>query len=505
MNGSIRRIEPTLLVLAVVVAGAFIGIALGQATAPHEWAIGYGIASAFHDGMNALLTASWTWVLLSALVPSLGRWREGPPSRRATFDRVIFPLGLILAAAFTTLRTLLTNPRLTLEIHGGPVPVGECVLWAVVATAMLFGIAVWITRGGIGNGVALTTFVCGYLTPFLTSARDDVQRLQHGPVGLFRAPLAIAFFIGLALFCRWFSNVRDDLPLARTGEHGTAPVAMPLALPLRWNLVGMAPVFFAYAVIGAVDAAFAYLGSSSPLRHLAPYWVALGVLVVAATYLLTAVSFDTAWVGTLLERHGLDLVGRPDGATIESHLDRLIERRIALSAAVLLALVAIPLAFGRAIGFRLTVASWTGTAFLLGYAVTADTVRNVRAHRAIEAAEAAELEQAEAQAGEDASADVEVERWVEIASYDVELEATLVRARIEHEGIGAVIVANRVIPILGTFAPWEWTVPAYPGLAIHRRLGGGRVSLRVPAAAAARAAAILDTIPAEPALVSAPA
>jgi len=277
---------------------------------------------------------------------------------------------------------------------------------------------------------------------------------------------------------------------------------------LRLDLVGVAPAFLASTVLG-----LPYLVSSfftpSPgwplLENAAGYWVLFAVLTLALSYLITGIGFDTRRVGPMLQRFGYRIAAVPEGQSTDAYLDRLIERRIPISAAVLITIVALPYALGTLMGIKLPLAGFTGPAVLAGCAIVLDAVRHARGLRVVEAegpsGDPAESEGHEAAtdetapAGAAATADAEdlppPEPWQEVFEADTELEANLAQAALSERGIQGVVLSNRVIPWLGTHALWEWTVPTYPNLAIHRRLGEGRVVVRVREHEATRARELL--------------
>ena len=70
--------------------------------------------------------------------------------------------------------------------------------------------------------------------------------------------------------------------------------------------------------------------------------------------------------------------------------------------------------------------------------------------------------------------------WVPAVTTETHLEAELIKDVLDHAGIAAIVRDNRAIPIVGTLALWEASRPTFPSLTIHRRLGGGQVTVLVP-------------------------
>jgi hypothetical protein len=228
----------------------------------------------------------------------------------------------------------------------------------------------------------------------------------------------------------------------------------------------------------------------------------------------------------LLKRFGYVIEGAPDGPT-EEYLDGIIERRMLLSVLILIAIFGAPWLIARITGIDLTAAGIPASSVLLGCAIVLDTIRHARTWRALEGpangagdpvedsdpeGRPAGLEEQHAPGSEeppDSGMEPEAAARVDVLEADTELEARLALATLEGHGIHGVMLCNRVIPLTGTLAFWEWTVPTYPFLVIHRRLGGGRVVVSVAERDADRAREVLAAVvtvvaPDEPGELAAP-
>ena len=201
------------------------------------------------------------------------------------------------------------------------------------------------------------------------------------------------------------------------------------------------------------------------------------------SFVFVAFAYDTRRLQPLLDRFGYVMPSVPAGVPLEQFLDREIRKRTLMSALILFAIAAVPSMVSSLIGMRLTAAGLGGSACLVACAVVIDTRRNARAWRGLETDEA----ELEPDAGRP-----EPPGWLEVLETDTELEAQLARDVLARDGVRGVIVSNRAMPLLGTLAPWEWTRPTYPSLAIHRRLAGGQVVLLVRGIDAERATTLLE-------------
>ena len=460
-----ERVLITVIVLGAVVAGHLLPLP-GVHIPGHLW------LTRFHPfalGIRPYLIAAVLWLLLSGAIDRLGRMRDGSRDERASFDQVIVVIALVIglaqSAGIQQEVSSWTSPGRGERALLVPTLVGGLAL--LVATAMV------LTRFGVGNGVAWIWLVTAHLAMLTRSIRREMERLETTEFGFFHVPVALLALAGLVVASIYYLQARKDLTLEPI-EPRKVPAPGPTpTLPLRFNLVGVVPFMVAHSAIMSLLLITSLFGLW--LTWIAPdsvgYWVLQVVLVFFLSYVVAGIAFDTRRVGPLLERFGYRIAGLPPGQSSEQYLDRLIERRVPLSAAALIGMLLVPKALEAKTGISLDHAGLGAMTVLLASALVLDTVRHARGLR-----------------------DIEGGRWVEAFEADTELEARLVVARLADHEIRGVLLANRVIPITGTLAFWEWTAPTYANLVVHRRLGGGRVIVQVQLRDAVRAHEILDPL-----------
>ncbi len=462
-------------------------------------------------GIMAYLSASAIWLLLSGMIERLGLKRDGTAAERVAFDSVIVWLALGLAFVQGIAHGVYIQNILALAGFMGQGPsVVPIAVTVSAATAILIAIALFATRAGVGNGVAWVALATS-LAVLPTSVPVELARLRESDVGYFRLPMAGAALVGLVALCCVYLRSRQEVVLVPIeGRDVPLPHAVP-PLPIRINLIGIVPA----AVAGALLSLPAVFGPmfANPPRWLSPsppvYWTLFAVLTIVLSYVCVGIGFDTRRVGPMLERYGYRIAG-VQGQSTEEYLDKLIERRILPSAAILIGIVALPgPVLGALTGIDLSRAGIPGTLVLVACAMVLDTVRNTRALRIAEPGMldhmGAVTNPGDEASGEDvgigrapgdettddrANPDVS-EKWTVVFESDVEFETRLALAALEARGIHGLTMSNRVVPLTGTLAFWEWTAPTHPSLVIHRRLGGGKAVLRVPKSEAHRAREVL--------------
>ncbi len=432
-------------------------------------------AAIFSLGIMPYFTASVLLLLLSGAVPYLRRLRDGPTEANATFDRFIYGV--------TTAIALFQGWGLALFLQVIPAPSGQPVVLdpgfvfriqtvVIVSTGAIFlaWMADQITRRGLVNGVALIVLV-DLVAGAVSGLKTEVTALRHGSLLLRQAVPFLAVTGGLFALSLFMVRAEHRIPLqyaqerARNGAHG---IWTP-SIVLRMNTVGVLPVSLAGIAMLPLNSVGITPGSVAS-------WILYCGLILLFTYLWTAATFSGADVLARIRRYGFALADMDPATASGDHIDRILERLVARHAVFLAGLVLIaPLVLARfGISSRL---SWlAGPSLLVIAAIGVAIQERVRV-----------LRQRYAQTGQPA------EEWVPVFEGETDLEVDLARGILERAGIPTARVSNRIIPVTGTLAFWEVSRPPYPSLAIHRRLGDGRVYAEVPAEHVQQAKSVLSS------------
>ncbi len=515
----VRRLYVTLIALALVVAGRRIPV---PGLNHDAWAslspetLGYpATITIFSAGIRAYMSAAVVVLLLSGLIPALRRLRDGEPDQTRAFD------GLILAgtAAIAFVQSFGFLEIASRSSHTGSLSAAAqplLVVTVIVGGALaLAGLAILITRHGIGNGVALifaATLLLDFPHALRVMARDIVQREGSVPGYLLTAVVIVAMVaICVAVLRGHREIVLERVPGAvypAKGPVSPAPSVRPV-LRLPFNTVGNLPIAVAATVMGVPMSLSAMgvrihplwmPGSLSPLRLA----VELAVIVLA-TYVLTAWNFGNRSAGDILERFGYRPAGCESPAEAGRIMDAALGRLVLPFAFFLFLLSVLPFLLMNILGVKFAMARLAGVSTLVLAAVALDTRRQVRALVAIapdreddgvpyEDVEENPEEEAEDDGAEDADELLDEEpRWTVVAVFDTELEAELLVAEFSRASIEAVVLANRWMSAIGSLSLWGPCRPAYAALAPHRRLAEGAVKVYVRETDAERARSLIPT------------
>jgi len=206
--------------------------------------------------------------------------------------------------------------------------------------------------------------------------------------------------------------------------------------------------------------------------------IAIGaVLVLALTHLYAFMTVDPRDAVQRVGRLGYVVAGAGSREEAAAAVRR-TQRGLATANAGYLVLVALaPWVLDHALGVSPSVASYCGTHMLVLAAVAMQVAAQARQELA--------LGVARWQRGND-------EPWVSVWTAETELEVELGQRLLRQAGIPASPRCNRVVAATGTLSYWEVARPRWPGLTIHRRLGGGGAQLLVPEGEVARARDLLE-------------
>ncbi|MFH1566400.1 MAG: hypothetical protein ABIL09_00255 [Gemmatimonadota bacterium] len=462
------------------------GTSAGEALT-HAQASGMAIGIVPAEAVTSYLGAAILVLLVSALVPPLRRWREGGPLDQLLFDRLI--VALTLAFALTRGWGL----ALFLEAVAGPrtgeplvpVPGWGFRLTTTVSVAAGTLLVVWlahaISRRGVGNGVAVL-LVAELLAGLGVALHEEYRAVADGLLPR-RCQLYGAGALVLAAAASVAANrAARRLRLVRAsgaGGSGARDRASDLAIRLRLNAVGVLPIRGAQTIIPAAATGLSYL--SAPLlgdagrldfpptgAAAAAATITIGaVLVLVLSQVYAFITLDPRDAVRRAARMGYSV----EGGASEQEAARLVrrtQRGLATANGVYLFGVALaPWALHQGLGVTPAVAAFCGTHMLVLVAVGLDVARQVRA--------------------EGAGGGGRVPVW----SAQTELEVQIGQRILAEAGVPSSLRLNRVVAASGTPSFWEVARPRWPGLTIHRSLGGGSAELLVPPAERDRAREIL--------------
>jgi preprotein translocase subunit SecY len=396
-----RRLALTVLLLFVYRLGSFVPLpgvdiagarsAQGQLGGSNIFGLlnlfsGGGLSriSLFALGITPYITASIIMQLLGAVVPSLIKLRKEGEVGEARFVQYVRYLTVALAAVQSLGYVFLFRSAQT----PGATPVFERfdaphVLLMVVSltagTVVLMWIGELITKRGIGNGISLLI-----MAGILASLPRGLERWWTSPDAIFKVMMP---FIALAVIASivFIQTGERRIPIqyAKRVVGGRLSQGGRTFLPLRLNMAGVIPVIFAATLMAFPPTAAQYVqaGWAKSLSNFFnpngwPFVLGESLLIVAFTFLYTAVTFNPVDQADSLRKHGGFIPGVRPGRPTATFLDRVLGR-LTLPGGVYLALVAalptVLIARTNATFF------FGGTSVLIVVGVALETVRQVEA------------------------------------------------------------------------------------------------------------------------------
>jgi len=353
-------------------------------------------ASIFALGIMPYITASIIIQLLGFAVPYFQRLqqKEGESGRKKLnqITRLLtVAITLVQGGAYLTYVKSLgaVDPSIT-----------ESIFWLsgiiILSTGTVF--AMWlgerITDRGIGNGVSLLITV-GIIATLPTAFVFELQaRLTSGGFLIFVLEIA-ALFVACMATVLIVTGVRK-IPVQfakRMVGRGTSSVPVAGArdyIPPKVNAAGVMPIIFAQALMFLPGLAAQYAGGQNAqtswlVQKLndftsAPYNFIYFLLVVAFTYIYTALTVNPSSYEDYLKRQNAFIPGIKPGKPTEEFIDS-VTTRITLPGSIFLGLIAILPAFAAAFGINnLFAAFFGGTSLLILVGVVLDTLQQIESH-----------------------------------------------------------------------------------------------------------------------------
>lgn len=262
------------------------------------------------------------------------------------------------------------------------------VVTLVVGTMFLMWLGEQITARGIGNGSSLIIFVgiVSGLPSAVISMFELARRGGTSPiVAIVVTVCVVALIATIIFFERAQRKVLVQYPKRQVGNkiYGGDATHMPLKL----NTSGVIPPIFASAILlfpltianfsknadsGFLDALTYHLGHGKPL-----YILAYVALIIAFSFLYTAVVFNSEETAKNLGKYGAYIPGKRPGANTSEYFDYLLTRLTVIGSLYLCVICVVPEMFMNkfAVSFSLG-----GTSLLIVVNVVIDTFTQIQTH-----------------------------------------------------------------------------------------------------------------------------
>ena len=351
-------------------------------------------ASIFALGIMPYISASIIMQLLGIAVPTITKMQKEGESGRKKINQYTRFLTIAI--------TLVQSPGyLASTVVGvpGAVPDPSAFWWfsavtiLVCSTLLIMWLGEKITDKGIGNGISLIIMI-GIIASL---PQAIAQEFIHPDNSLYFFLIEIA-----ALLVIIGASVLLTLGVRRVPVHSARRTAgqthLPQGeqarsyIPLRVNSAGVMPIIFAQALmfLPAVAAQIiagqqSDLNAHPILRALndftsAPYNIIYFIMVVAFTYVYTALMVNPTQYAEYLKRQNAFIPGVKPGKATADFIDS-VTTRITLPGAVILGFIAILPSIARAFGVNTGFAQFFGgTSLLIMVGVVLDTLQQIESH-----------------------------------------------------------------------------------------------------------------------------
>ncbi len=307
-------------------------------------------ASIFALGIMPYISASIFMQLVTILVPQFAKiQREGESGRRKinqwTRYLTVIVTAFQAAAYIGYLNT--TNREAISESYNGTIFWLTTVIILTVGTLFVMWLGEKITDKGLGNGTSLIIMI-GILARFPQAVGQEwaSRTTSHAAGGLLIMLIELLFLIliimGLIMLVQGTRKVGLEYAKQIVGSRQIGGARN--FLPLKVNAAGVMPIIFAQAILFLPTIFTGFTGQGWAryfTDHTNPvYMIVYSIMVIAFTFLYTALIFNPKQMADDLKRSNAFIAGVKPGQPTADYIGAIMDR-ITLPGAVLLALVGI--------------------------------------------------------------------------------------------------------------------------------------------------------------------
>lgn len=345
-------------------------------------------ASIFALGIMPYISASIFMQLMTVLVPQFQKMqKEGESGRKKInqYTRYLTVIVTILqASAYVTYLKGMTQQSGAILPGFAPYFWLSTVVLLTAGTLFVMWMGEKITDRGLGNGTSLIIMI-GILARLPQSFLQELsaKSVRNGQVLIFIVEIAIliAIILGCILLIQGVRKVPVNYAKQIVGNRQFGGARQ--FLPLKVNSAGVMPIIFAQAII-FIPTIFANYNTQSSgfLQAITDqsniwYMVIYSVVVIAFTYLYTALIFNPKQIADNLKQSNGFIPGVKPGQPTADYIGAIMDR-ITLPGAILLALLGILPGIAQRLGVTQQFATFFGgTSLLIMVGVVLDTLQQI--------------------------------------------------------------------------------------------------------------------------------
>ena len=240
---------------------------------------------------------------------------------------------------------------------------------------------------GLGNGTSIIIMV-GILSRFPQALIQEFGAKQTRGGGgllifLIEIAILIAIIMGIIILVQGVRKIPVNYAKQIVGNRQFGGARQ--FLPMKVNMAGVMPIIFAQAIM-FLPTLFSFTESGKGIAQVfgdhSNFWymIVYAVMVIAFTFLYTALIFNPKQMGEDLKRNNGFIPGVKPGQPTSDYIGAIMDK-ITLPGAIFLALVGILPGFAQRLGVTSSFSSFFGgTSLLIMVAVILDTLQQIETH-----------------------------------------------------------------------------------------------------------------------------
>lgn len=347
-------------------------------------------ASIFALGVMPYISASIVIQLLGIAVPYFQKMQKEGESGRKKLNQWTRYLTIVITffQAMGYIRTQV--PAEALLIGQGLFTISSAII-LTAGTMFVMWLGERITDKGLGNGVSLIIMVGIIAQLPLALVAEITSRLGINGGGLIPFIIEIAALAGVVITVIMLVQGTRKIPvqyakkIVGSKQYGGARQY----IPLKVNAAGVMPIIFAQAIM-FIPGTLASFMPESPFAQFFTnnlgnpntwsYNLMFAVMIIAFTYLYTAITVNPNQMAEDMKRNGGFIPGVKPGKSTSEFID-IVMSRITFPGAVILAFIAIFPSFATMAGINSQFAQfYGGTSLLIMVGVILDTLQQIESH-----------------------------------------------------------------------------------------------------------------------------
>ena len=345
-------------------------------------------------GVMPYISASIVVQLMAFAVPALQKLQKDGESGRKQLTQITRWLTIAIAAVQGFSYIVAIDSQYHIVAQGISMPAFYVCSVVLLVTGTMF--TMWlgerITEKGVGQGVSLIITV-GIIARLPLSLGQEFSNkfMGGGAGGMIMLLFEIVIWLAVIMFTLFLVRGVRKIPVqyakavASAGQGGRQiGVGKRQYIPMKVYTANVMPIIFAQAVMflpGLIGGMFSE-SVKMAFNDMFGLWynIVLAALIIAFTYLYTAIAVKTNDMADDLKRNGGFIPGVKPGAPTANLLDRILSL-LTLPGALALAFIAILPTFAKLAGVEPSFAMFFGgTSLLIMVGVVIDTIQQVNSY-----------------------------------------------------------------------------------------------------------------------------